>query len=561
MNNIKTSCWVLGALCATAAQAQDRLVNVPSGVLNPIVDVLPERNNAGSAFLGSGFSANLAITQDTEVSLTFIHEGAGFRNSLGYFTYSETNGDYTILSSNLIIADASLPPQGSLQAGDTWDLRDAAGAIRTFTAGEKIGFFVIANGWNAESRVRNFDATAVEIPTNNGRLNRRIGYGCYTSIPELNQEYAYRAEGVAQHTAMIRFDAFTGFNNDEPYFVCGFEDLDRRYGSDDDFNDLIFVVRPETTGSIDESDMWDYESGDTDSDGVADVDDFYPNDATRATISRIPESGRRTLAFEDLYPSLGDADYNDAVIAYNYEFIKNADGLVVDILGEYYLLARGAALDHEFGIHMPGIPELATGTVTVEVLASDDNNTVTVTGPTSLADTIAANRRMTVFPSTTAALPPNGDGDFTNVRGTVERQAAGARLMIHFDTPVSVNDLGTVPFDPFLRFEKSGLMADIHLPGIEGFAERHNWFPEETGATAFLDDDGYPWVIDITTSWRFPLERKRIWQGFPYFNDWVATGGVSSRAWYGAPRTTGGWVSPELPDLIGEMTYSVDIPR
>ncbi len=551
-----------GLTLAASAAAQDRTVTVPGAVINPIIEVLPERSNAGAACLGSGFSPNLEVQSDTQVSVTFIHEGAGFRNSLGYFTYQEeANGTYTILSSNLIIADASFPPQGSIQTGDTWDLRDADGNIRTFVDGEKIGFFVIANGWNAESRVRNFDASALEIPRNNGRLNRRIGYGCYTTLRELNQEFAYRAEGVSQHAAMIAFDAVTGFNNDEPYTVCGFEDLDRRYGSDDDFNDLIFVVRPETVGGLDQSGVWGYEPGDTDNDGVRDIDDAYPNDPTRTTITRLPESGRRTLAFEDLYPSLGDADYNDAVINYSYEYITNADGLIVDILGEYYLLARGASLDHEFGVHFPGLPALATGTVTTELIASDDDTTRTVVGPLSLADVITDGRRVSVFPSTQAALPPGGSDDFTNVRGVVERQAAGARVHIHFDTPVAQSDLGSLPYDPYLSFIKFGLQADIHLPGVDGFSDRHEWFPEEQGATAFLDDAGYPWVLELSGDWRFPLERKQIWQGYATFNDWVGSGGVNNRSWFNSPRTTGGWVAPELPDIIGEMDWTLDIPR
>lgn len=562
MLNIKPFAFACSVALAGNAQAQDRQVVVPAAVLQPIAEVLPERDNAGAAFLGSAYDPNLEIQQDTRLAVTFIHEGAGFRNSLGYFTYQqEPDGSYTILSSNLIVADASLPPQGSLQSGDTWDLRDAAGNVRVFAAGENVGFFVVANGWNAESRVRNFDPNAVEIPANNGRRNRRIGYGCYTTIREINTEYAYNAEGVSQHAAMVAFDAVVGFNSDEPYVVYGFEDLDRRRGADNDFNDVIFIVRPEVTAAVDTTGAWSYSGVDTDSDGVRDIDDAYPSDPTRTTVVRLPESGRRSLAFEDLYPSLGDADYNDAVIAYSYEYVKDAEGLIVDLMGEYLLLARGAALDHEFGVHFPGIPLAATGTVTSERIDSDDNNTRVLSGALSLADVVAAGSRITVFPSTTGSLPPLAGEEFTNVQGVVERQAAGARVIIHFDTPVSEQDLGSLPFDPYLSFIKFGLRADIHLPGVSGFPERHNWFPTETGASAFLDDNGYPWALDLEQSWRFPLERKEIWKGFPDFNTWVAAGGASARTWHASPRTTGGWVTPEQPDLIGEMVWTIDIPR
>lgn len=555
-NTILTASLAVGL--TPLALGQDRQITVPDAFLDAVGEVFPERSNAGSAYINGDFESTLEMQQAGTVALTFIHEGAGYRNSLGYFTYEENgSGGYNILSSNLVIPDASIPLQ---TAGDEWDLRDENGNVRTFQAGDKIGFFVIANGWNSEPRVRNFDASAVAIPANNGFGNAQIGLGCYTSIPQINPEWAQGGGlDVAKHQAMVGFSSFAGFNNDERFVLIGFEDLNRLRWSDDDFNDLSFVVHttPETCLSI--TNLWPYSTGDTDSDGVLDIDDAFPNDPQRSGVLRIPRLGEWTLGFEDLYPLVGDADYNDVVIAYHYYYVTNASGLVVDVTGEYHLVGRGATLDHEFGIHIPGIPNSAAGTYSVERFLSDGSNTVQNEGPTTLDPAAATGKRFTVFPSTLAALPPIAT-DFTNVGGVVDRPGAGARLYINFTTPVNWRTLGWVPFDPYISFVKNGLQTDVHLPGKDGFPERDASFPTESGPSAFLDDNGYPWVVSLPAGWRHPVERKPIWQAYRNFNRWVANGGTRSRNWYRRPFTDDGSVGPEQNEFMTSYEFTIGLP-
>ncbi len=55
---------------------------------------------------------------------------------------------------------------------------------------------------------------------------------------------------------------------------------------------------------------------DTDRDGVPDIYDVDPLDPEVAFQVRTPASGQFTVAFEDLYPVPGDADYNDFAAKY-----------------------------------------------------------------------------------------------------------------------------------------------------------------------------------------------------------------------------------------------------
>ena len=54
------------------------------------------------------------------------------------------------------------------------------------------------------------------------------------------------------------------------------------------------------------------------------------------------------VGYEDLYPGVGDYDFNDLSVAYNVKFGLNNDNQVVTIQGAAYLLTRGAGYTHNW---------------------------------------------------------------------------------------------------------------------------------------------------------------------------------------------------------------------
>ena len=87
----------------------DSTLTVPTSLLTVLGDTLVEGNNAGASYISQIYSPNLTITEDnTEVSVTFVAEGAGYRNTLGYFTYTENgDGSINILTRQLIFPNTS----------------------------------------------------------------------------------------------------------------------------------------------------------------------------------------------------------------------------------------------------------------------------------------------------------------------------------------------------------------------------------------------------------------------------------------------------------------------
>lgn len=248
---------------------------------------------------------------------------------------------------------------------------------------------------------------------------------------------------------------------------------------------------------------------DSDGDGVPDQFDFYPNDATRAAKIRVPAESFYTIAYEDLYPVQGDADFNDYVVRVVNEEDLNAAGQVVRIRGTYESVASGAGYNHRLFANLPG----ASGSYTSRILTS--------TGSVEKEETrtFAAGETVDLF------LGQTTWDTLGKMKNTKSGQAyvAGKRaeLEVTLAQPVNRTDLGKAPYDLFLRVLNSG--KDVHFLG--------RYFNTD-GSDMYLDPNGFPWAILVPGPWKWPYESKNIHQGYVYFQSWYSSAGVNNRDWY-----------------------------
>jgi len=95
---------------------------------------------------------------------------------------------------------------------------------------------------------------------------------------------------------------------------------------------------------------------DRDLDGIPDVTDLYPLDPERASKSFFPaETVWGTVAFEDLWPSKGDYDFNDLVLDYTGYYVLNAQNDVKDFIVDFQVRAVGASLNNGYGFQLDQI--------------------------------------------------------------------------------------------------------------------------------------------------------------------------------------------------------------
>jgi len=222
---------------------------ISSALLNDMNAAFPERSKVHidhPEYIQQGAISELITSDNAEVWITFIHEGAGYRNTLGYFLYGENETPASIDDLELIpvFPNASYAGSGgALQTGNTVYI----GNVPNNT---KVGFFIIANGWNGSSI----------------NWNQPI----YTTIPDLNPE---NSSEWKKHIATL-------YHEEEEMAIMGFEDINRESsGCDHDFNDLVFTVQWNPIEAIVIEGMVAVPSNeDSDFDGVSDNNDHYPND-------------------------------------------------------------------------------------------------------------------------------------------------------------------------------------------------------------------------------------------------------------------------------------------
>ena len=251
---------------------------------------------------------------------------------------------------------------------------------------------------------------------------------------------------------------------------------------------------------------------DTDGDGIVDVDDSYPDDAEKAFEVFTPSKyGTGSIAFEDLWPTYGDYDFNDLAFTYRAIIILNSDNLAVQLDFVCRVKANGAGYNNGFGMEITGI-----STDQIE----------SVNGTTYTHNYLSFN------PNGTEANQDNVVVIFTD---DADNFLSERTVSIKFKEPISTEKLGVAPFNPFIIINQDR-QKEVHLPNMSRtslgsnvtISDGINSDPDGN----FISDNGLPWVISIIHDFKVPRENVSIDNAYNYFVLWATSGGVTHQDWY-----------------------------
>ncbi|TAH06424.1 MAG: LruC domain-containing protein, partial [Sphingobacteriales bacterium] len=435
-------------------------------------------------YLTQTAETNLNITALSDVFVTFVHEGAGYLNSLGFYTYPTNNPPKSIndiKDINITFPNASLPGSGgALKSGDKVKLG-------RFEAGTSIGFVLFQNAWNSKSV--------------NTSANK------YFADDNLNNE----KDGYKRHTVLL-------YDDKNKLFLVGFEDQQRdNNGSDNDFNDLMFYATSNPVEAISHEDVNPIDKPvDADKDGVNDTYDKFPTDPTRAYINYYPAEDKwGTLNFEDLWPSEGDYDVNDLVLGYRYTYIKNAQNKTVEMYGDYAVRAVGATFLNGFGVQFPfsnsQVAKVSGQKLVGGYIKTNGNGT----------EAGQSNAVIIPFDNTKAIFP---DGGMINTfAGASKKTGDTAHIYIAFNSALSSDELGVAPYNPFL-ISKQVRGNEVHLPGTQptdlantklfGTAEDKT---NPAKNTYYLSNKNWPYAMNYAETFDYPIEKISIAKAYTKF--------------------------------------------
>ena len=471
---------------------------VPADFLVRVNTTLPESQKLPIShpdYLSDTNQLNVKIDELADLWVTFVTEGAGYGNSLGYFTYPAGQPPATaadITDMKIIFPNASLAGSGgNLRSGDKL-------YIGRFPAGTMIGWFMVANGW-----------------TGSGVGN---GYGRYYSLTGLNPEVN---PAIRQHSILVWDGVFQKL-------MFAFEDIERSSsGCDQDFNDVIFYATVSPVTAVDMKNVQPIDQPvDSDGDGVTDVFDDYPKDGARAFDNYVPSKEQfGTLGFEDLWPVQGDYDFNDVVLGYQINQVTNAKGNVVEVKGSILVRAIGASYANGFGIEFP--------------FAASDVASLTGSNAPSLETSGSQNAVVILLDDVFDVFPRDPNVYINTMASEAYYPPAEITFDINLTAPLAKAGFAwQPPYNPFI-YQNRVRSHEIHLPGYTPTAGAdQSLFGTHDDTTAPAKSRYYktaanlPWAINIPAQWDYPLERDQITWGYKAFRNWAQSSGAQYADWY-----------------------------
>ena len=196
---------------------------IPQSTLDKIKQALPENYPVpkyNPQYISSGYETDIRLIDSASIYITFVGEGAGYKSSLGFYTYklnaprtqAPTPEEITIMFPNISASGSG----GSLVPGDKI-------LLGHFPANTGIGFVLIADGWRGGA-----------VTNGNWMLYSNPAFN-----PEANAN-------LKQHNVVLYDSALQKM-------ILSFEDIRRDYGScDNDFNDATFYISANPFTSIEQ---------------------------------------------------------------------------------------------------------------------------------------------------------------------------------------------------------------------------------------------------------------------------------------------------------------------
>ncbi len=481
----------------------DNLLPVDDYVSQDLLDLvnnsLPEQYPVPTynpQYLRDDLITDVQLQDSAEVWVTFVHEGAGWRNALGYYTYdlaTPPSSTDDINELRIIFPNASFTGSGGdMKSGNKVSLG-------TFSANTGIGWFLVPNAWNGTEVLER-----PEVKYSNKDFNT------FT-------ESTYR-----QHIVLLKDEI-------REILLLGIEDTSRP-GGDNDFNDAVFYVSANPFAAVITDQLEDTQTSgsDRDSDGVADRNDAYPDDSQRAFNVFAPGSNAYgSVAFEDNWPQRGDYDMNDVVVDYQYQLVTNARNQVVEMIARFTLVAAGASYDNGFGLALPvEASRIRTATLTG----------TNVTGSEEVLEEDQDRAVFLIFGDAHVAL--GSDGPVNTVRGKTSMAPANYQLTVVFDEPISTSELGFAPFDPFIYVDQDRT-REVHLPNYLPTSKANIQLLGSLADTSdpavaryYKSATNLPWAIHLPMKFAYPVEYSAINLAHLRFVRWAESGGIQYKDWY-----------------------------
>jgi LruC domain-containing protein len=255
-------------------------------------------------------------------------------------------------------------------------------------------------------------------------------------------------------------------------------------------------------------------------------------------VNYYPALGYNSVSYEDLWPGLGDYDFNDLVVSYSFRIVSNASNSVDTMEATFVIRAIGAEYKNGFGFQFGG------NIVDPADIASSSGNQLTVGYTSSAGNGLEAGQSKPtyiLYENCFDIMPhPGGGGIGVNtslLNPYVTPDTLVAKFVFSSDN-YTIFDLDLANFNPFLIV--NGVRGrEIHLPYYEPtdladptyFKTSSDDSDLNSGRT-YVSPNNLPWAINISGYYDYPQEKINILNTHLKFREWAESGGQLFPDWF-----------------------------
>lgn len=465
----------------------------------------------GTAFVsGSAMNSeycsypDLLLEKDSEVSFTLLGGSTCWNSCLGYYYYTDDNKPTKPTDINIIMlfpntqdgqwANAEKKELQSYNGnigtlrGDVVLLKyypniannDKTGETTVFPKGTRIGFVLKTQGWAMQGA--DYAITA-------NKLGGSKKYNCWCSTTD-GLSYGKKLKGDNGQYPNIEGESrgakYSYKTESGTYTLISFEDA----MDDLDFDDLIFALKP--------------------------VGVFAPV----PEIENKKSSTTGVYAFEDLWPSKGDYDLNDAVVNAKHEKEFNNKGKIIKetfyltTYQNYVELTSGLAVTLNTKVNPKNISmkKIANGSTVVEEASFTQGDNVYY-----LTSDFKGELGTTYILELTYGSALNSSDELASIQPFIYRSEGDQNWEVHIPMEAPTAKMNTSYF---------GKDDDCSDPSKGLYFVRSGNYP-----FAFYLKGANISVFEETILKR-ENESKRIDELFPGFLEWSTSGGTTNQNWY-----------------------------
>ena len=216
-----------------------------------------------------------------------------------------------------------------------------------------------------------------------------------------------------------------------------------------------------------------------------------------------------TLMFEDMYPQLGDYDFNDFVARYNLRIL--------------YKYSRGKYYAHKMCISVQiravgGIykyePYIRLTKVKADniIIETTEKNVKSIKGPNGEA-----------IISYKSPTPPSGYKYYNTEKNEMTKPDKFKEIWITLKNPIEYEDVMDKNYNIDMYIAKENHKQEIHLKGYEPVYDPHQ---------DYADKNNFVWGIRTWGIFDHAIEGKNFLKAYPQFKGWVTSGGKEYKRWW-----------------------------